>query len=239
MAEAIVANSLVPDVNSTDGLPPSSLKSEDKPSDTPASSGDSDHSVKIICLGDSAVGKSKLVERFLLDDYIPQQSSTYAVNLFKYSTKVRGKRVAVEIWDTGGQERFNTMHPSYYHGSQACILVFDVERKITYKNLANWYKEMRHFRPDIPCLVVANKIDIDLRVTQKAFNFAAKHQLPMYFVSASSGVNVVKVFRDAIKLSVAYKENSTDFMDEIMKELELMGNIDTETANDTCPCDIK
>ena len=219
----------------TDGLPPSSLKN----GEGSVSVSDTDLSVKIICLGDSAVGKSKLVERFLLDDYIPQQSSTYAVNLFKYSTKVRGRRVAVDIWDTGGQERFSTMHPSYYHGSHACVLVFDVERKVTYRNLGAWYREMREYRPGIPCLVVANKIDIDMKVTQKAFNFAAKHQLPMYFVSASSGVNVVKVFRDGIKLAVAYKENSTDFMDEILRELELMGNLDVETANDTHPCDVK
>ena len=237
MAEPLTDKTEGVDSPLTDCLPPSSLKNGEQPiSDTDT---DTELSVKIICLGDSAVGKSKLVERFLLDDYIPQQSSTYAVNLFKYSTRVRGRRVAVDIWDTGGQERFNSMHPSYYHGSHACILVFDTERKLTYRNLGGWYREMREHRPDIPCLVVANKIDIDMKVTQKAFNFAAKHQLPMYFVSASSGVNVVKVFRDGIKLAVAYKENSTDFMDEIMRELELMGNLDLETANDTHPCDIK
>ena len=233
MAEPLTDPTQTMDSESTDGLPPSSLKNGEQ------SLPSTELFVKIICLGDSAVGKSKLVERFLLDDYIPQQSSTYAVNLFKYSTKVRGQRVAVDLWDTGGQERFSTMHPSYYHGSHACILVFDIERKVTYKNLGSWYREMRQYRPDIPCLVVANKIDIDMKVTQKAFNFAAKHQLPMYFVSASSGVNVVKVFRDGIKLAVAYKENSTDFMDEIMKELELMGNLDLEAANETHPCDIK
>lgn len=37
--------------------------------------------------------------------------------------------------------------------------MFDVQRKITYKNLANWYKELREYRPEIPCCVVANKID--------------------------------------------------------------------------------
>ncbi len=117
-----------------------------------------------------------------------------------------------DIWDTAGQERFTKMHPSYYHTAHACILVvefgpssgilwrgsqcpccfnkvFDVTRKITYKNLANWYKvnqsvhtcshaqiipflilfylyyfyiflqELREYRPHIPCIVVANKID--------------------------------------------------------------------------------
>ena len=51
------------------------------------------------------------------------------------------------------------MHPTYYHQAHACVLVFDVTRKVTYKNLSTWYKELRHNRPEIPCILVANKID--------------------------------------------------------------------------------
>ncbi|XP_032805059.1 rab-like protein 2A [Petromyzon marinus] len=181
---------------------------------------EADERVKIICLGDSAVGKSKLVERFLIDGYQPQQLSTYALTLYKYKATVDDKTVLVDIWDTAGQERFNSMHPSYYHKAHACVMVFDVQRKITYKNLASWYKELREYRPEIPCVIVANKIDADYKVTQKNFNFAKKQGLPFYFVSAADGTNVVKLFRDAIKLAVSYKQNSKDFMDEVMRELE-------------------
>ncbi|KAG7456162.1 hypothetical protein MATL_G00248890 [Megalops atlanticus] len=181
---------------------------------------DADEQVKIICLGDSAVGKSKLMERFLMDGYRPQQLSTYALTLYKYTTTVDEKTVLVDFWDTAGQERFQSMHPSYYYKAHACIMVFDVQRKITYKNLTNWYKELREYRPEIPCIVVANKIDADLKVTQRNFNFAKKQGLPLYYVSAADGTNVVKLFRDAIKLAMSYKQNSSDFMDEVMRELE-------------------
>uniref|UniRef100_A0A8C5PD75 Rab-like protein 2A n=1 Tax=Leptobrachium leishanense TaxID=445787 RepID=A0A8C5PD75_9ANUR len=200
---------------------------------------DADENVKIICLGDSAVGKSKLMERFLMDGFRPQQLSTFALTLYKYTTTVNGKTVLVatgdrlsteeysrilylniNFWDTAGQERFQSMHASYYHKAHACIMVFDVQRKITYKNLSTWYHELREYRPEIPCIVVANKIDADLRVTQKGFNFAKKNSLPFYFVSAADGTNVVKLFTDAIKLAVSYKQNSHDFMDAVMQELE-------------------
>ncbi|KAL4665976.1 hypothetical protein H8959_000927 [Pygathrix nigripes] len=72
--------------------------------------------------------------------------------------------------------------------------------------------ELREFRPEIPCIVVANKIDADINATQKSFNFAKKFSLPLYFVSAADGTNVVKLFNDAIRLA--------DFMDEIFQELE-------------------
>ncbi|XP_065667511.1 rab-like protein 2A isoform X2 [Hydra vulgaris] len=181
---------------------------------------DTEEKVKVICLGDSAVGKSKLVERFLMDGYKPQQLSTYALTLFKYFTKIDDRNVHVEFWDTAGQERFSSMHPSYYHASHACILVFDVTRKTTYKNLSNWYKELRAYRPDIPCILVANKIDVDYNSTKRSFNFGKKYHLPFYFASASDGTNVVKVFREAIKAGLHYKDNSTDFVDEVLKELE-------------------
>jgi len=187
-----------------------------------------DYKIKVICLGDSAVGKSKLVERFLMDGYKPQQLSTFALTLFKYNTKVDGREVVVEFWDTAGQERFSSMHPSYYHQAHACILVFDITRKITYKNLAQWHKELREYRQEIPCIVVANKIDVDTSITSKSFNFPKKYRMPFYFVSASDGTNVVKVFREAIKLGYNYKENSSDFMDEVMRELEDLNEMDLE-----------
>ncbi|KAK2163029.1 hypothetical protein LSH36_87g06041 [Paralvinella palmiformis] len=164
--------------------------------------------VKVICLGDSAVGKSNQ----------PQQLSTYALTLFKHKETINDEEIEVDFWDTAGQERFSSMHPSYYHQAHACILVFDVTRKLTYKNLPSWYKELREYRPEIPCLCAANKIDTDYSITKKSFVFPKKHKMPFYFVSASDGTNVC--FRDAIRAAVAYKRNSTDFMDEVMKELE-------------------
>ncbi|XP_067554660.1 rab-like protein 2B isoform X1 [Pseudorca crassidens] len=195
---------------------------------------DADDNVKIICLGDSAVGKSKLMERFLMDGFQPRQLSTHALTLYKHTATVDGKTVLVgsqscvhiaDFWDTAGQERFQSMHASYYHKAHACIM-----RKITYKNLSTWYAELREFRPEIPCIVVANKIDdrpmsyllstADIKMTQKSFSFARKFSLPLYFVSAADGTNVVKLFSDAIRLAVSYKQNSRDFMDEVLQELE-------------------
>ncbi|XP_020946924.1 rab-like protein 2A isoform X5 [Sus scrofa] len=166
----------------------------------------------------------RLMERFLMDGFQPQQLSTYALTLYKHRATVDGKTVLVDFWDTAGQERFQSMHASYYHKAHACIMVFDVQRKITYKNLGTWYTELRTFRPEIPCIVVANKID-DIKMTQKSFNFARKFSLPLYFVSAADGTNVVKLFNDAIRLAVSYKQNSRDFMDEVLQELE---NFDLE-----------
>ncbi|XP_024208561.2 rab-like protein 2B isoform X8 [Pan paniscus] len=139
-----------------------------KPSELDQGKYDADDNVKIICLGDSAVGKSKLMERFLMDGFQPQQLSTYALTLYKHTATVDGKTILVA----------------------------------------------------------------DINVTQKSFNFAKKFSLPLYFVSAADGTNVVKLFNDAIRLAVSYKQNSQDFMDEIFQELE---NFNLEQEEEDVP----
>ena len=178
--------------------------------------------IKVILLGDSAVGKSKLVERFLMQRYKPIQVSTFALTLFKYDFEVEAREIDCDFWDTAGQERFATMHPAYYHEAQCCILVFDATRKVTYKNLTKWYSELREYRPHIPCIVACNKIDTDPEVVNNRFNFADKNGVPLHYVSASEGTNVVQLFRTAIAAAVAYRDcpNADDVDSQVLSLLK-------------------
>lgn len=172
--------------------------------------------LKIIMLGDSAVGKSKMVERYLMEEYCPRTLSTYALTLFRHTHKEGDQEYKIDFWDTAGQEQFDKLHASYYFQANCCILGFDVTRKVTYKNLEKWYKEMRHYCPDIPVILVANKVDADPAIASKKFNFPATHKLPFFFVSAADGTNIVRVFNEAIKLAIKNKEEPAD---EVMAEM--------------------
>ncbi len=129
----------------------------------------------------------------------------------------------VDIWDTAGQESFNELHPTYYYGAHVCILVFDANRKITYKNLQNWYKEMRDNCPHIPVMVIANKIDLDEKATGRRYKFIEDIGCEFNFVSAADGTNVVSVFQKALEMGLHYKQNphEDDFMSEVR---DLLGN---------------
>jgi Rab-like protein 2 len=192
--------------------------------------------LKIIICGDSAVGKSKMLERFLLNDYCPRTQSTYALNMFRYNfveDSGEHRRWAIDFWDTAGQEQFDRLHASYYFQANAAVLAFDVTRKITYKNLEKWHAELRHHCPDIPVICVANKIDVQPDMAKKKFNFAEKHQLPFYFVSASDGRNVVRVFKEAVSLAIKNKENPPD---EVMAEIwNLLRDDDAKEGADGAP----
>uniref|UniRef100_A0A7S2XUJ5 Rab-like protein 2A n=1 Tax=Fibrocapsa japonica TaxID=94617 RepID=A0A7S2XUJ5_9STRA len=194
-----------------------------------------DPDCKVILLGDSAVGKSKLVERYLMNDFNPRQLSTFALTLYRKEVQLPeddgdggkddgakgqgGRTVSIDIWDTAGQERFTSMHPSYYYRAHACILVFDVTRKVTYQNLSTWYSELRNYCENIPVILCANKIDINYEVTKKSFKFASQHQLPFFFASAADGTNVVQIFESAVKMGVHYKETEGDFIEDALSVL--------------------
>ncbi len=81
---------------------------------------------------------------------------------------------------------------------------------------------MRQHCPKIPCIVIANKIDIDERATQRQYKFVEDLGVPFNFVSAADGTNVVQIFRQALDMAIQYKDdpNKDDFMNEV---LELLG----------------
>merc|ERR1719220_429376 len=115
-----------------------------------------------------------MLERFLINDYTPRTQSTYALTMFRYEfieEEGEHRKFKVDFWDTAGQEQFDRLHASYYFQANACILAFDVTRKITYKNLETWFKEIRQHCPDIPVICVANKIDIEPGMAKKKFDF--------------------------------------------------------------------
>jgi Rab-like protein 2 len=211
---------------------------ESKVQEAPQKKKDAD--LKIILLGDSAVGKSKLVERFLMSDFDPQQDSTFALTVFRHTAQVEGKGWEIDFWDTAGQERFASMHPSYYHRADACILVFDIGRKITYQHLKQWHAELEKYRKDIPVIVVANKIDSRPEAAGQPFAFATKRKLPLMYSSASNGMNVVQVFEQAIQLAVAAKQKEPeDFYGQVLETIDYLDQKQKERAEEKTAAETK
>ena len=118
--------------------------------------------------------------------------------MYRYKHKMDDANYEIDIWDTAGQESFNELHPTYYFGAHVCMLVFDVNRKVTYTNLQNWYNEMRTHCEHIPCIVVANKVDLNMNAISRKYKFIDKIGADLEFVSAASGDNVVAIFEKAL-----------------------------------------
>ena len=90
---------------------------------------------KLLLVGDGGVGKTTLVKRHRTGEFEKKYIPTLGVEVHPLKFNTNGGEICFNVWDTAGQEKFDKLHASYYFGADCCILVFDVTRKITYRNL--------------------------------------------------------------------------------------------------------
>ncbi|GHP11045.1 hypothetical protein PPROV_000977500 [Pycnococcus provasolii] len=131
---------------------------------TPSSSNvDVAHTIKVLLVGDSSVGKSSLLLRFTSDTF-EDLTPTVGVDFRLRFMNVHNKRIKLTVWDTAGQERFRTLTSSYYRGAQGVVLVYDVSQRSTFENLRDvWLREVEMYVtvPDAVRMIVGNKVDLD------------------------------------------------------------------------------
>jgi small GTP-binding protein len=79
--------------------------------------------LKVVLLGESSVGKSSIVLRFVRGDFVENSLPTVGAAFLTQTLHVEGRTLKLEIWDTAGQEKFAALAPLYYHGAHIAILV--------------------------------------------------------------------------------------------------------------------
>ena len=156
----------------------------------------------VVLIGDSGVGKSNLLSRFTRNEFSLETKSTIGVEFATRSIQVDGKTIKAQIWDTAGQERYRAITSAYYRGAVGALLVFDIAKSVTYKNVERWLTELReNAAENIVIMLVGNKSDLKhLREvpTEEALEFAKKNGLTFVETSALDSTNVDKAFQDII-----------------------------------------
>ncbi|GAB9476521.1 hypothetical protein Gpo141_00013585 [Globisporangium polare] len=118
--------------------------------------------VKVVLLGDTGVGKSSLVLRFVTNNFRPYSESTIGASFMSKMIVVNDTPIKYQIWDTAGQEKYHSLAPMYYRGAAAAIVVYDITRKQSLQTLKNWVKELKQLGPDnIVIAIAGNKSDLE------------------------------------------------------------------------------
>ncbi|XP_042740909.1 ras-related protein Rab-22A isoform X1 [Lagopus leucura] len=118
--------------------------------------------LKVCLLGDTGVGKSSIVWRFVEDSFDPNINPTIGASFMTKTVQYQNELHKFLIWDTAGQERFRALAPMYYRGSAAAIIVYDITKEETFSTLKNWVKELRqHGPPNIVVAIAGNKCDLN------------------------------------------------------------------------------
>jgi Ras-related protein Rab-5C len=154
---------------------------------------------KLVLLGESAVGKSSLVLRFVKDQFDDYRESTIGAAFLTQTVNLEdGTAVKFEIWDTAGQERYKSLAPMYYRNANCAVVVYDITQSASLEKARNWIRELqRQADPSIVIALCGNKSDLAVRrqVTQEeAQKYAQEEGLMWAETSAKTGDGVTDIF---------------------------------------------
>lgn len=153
--------------------------------------------LKIILIGDSNVGKTCLVRRYLENQY---RETGNTIGL-EYATKVieiNSESVTVRIWDTAGQEKYQSLVETYFTGTDGALVVFDICSKESFSNTQMWISKLHEKCPDLPAiLLVGSKYDLEenrVVTKEEVAQYAHEKQMDYIDTSAKTGENVQEAF---------------------------------------------
>ncbi|XP_069501544.1 ras-related protein Rab-7a-like isoform X2 [Ambystoma mexicanum] len=172
--------------------------------------------LKIILIGNSGVGKSALMNQYVNNRFSNQYRATIGADFLTKEMRVDNRMVSVQIWDTAGTERFQSLGAALYRGSDCCLLVFDVTSPSSFQAIEAWRTEFlvqadpsdpEHF----PFVVIGNKTDLaDRQVPPRQGQEWCKGFNAQYFeTSAKESVNVEDAFLSAVRTALKNKEMET------------------------------
>ena len=167
-----------------------------------------DYIFKVLLLGNSDVGKSSLLLRFVdslwNDAFVP----TIGVDFKVKTLEINNKKVKMQIWDTAGQERFRTVVSTYFRGAHGILLLYDVTNKDSFKNLENWLIEIEKNASDkVLKILLGNKCDLndDREIqTEEGQAFAIRNGMEFMETSAKMNTNVSEAFETLGKLMIDF-----------------------------------
>ncbi len=153
---------------------------------------------KIVIIGDSGVGKTNLIGRYLKNEYKEDSKATVGVEFGEKKYEINGLKIKAQIWDTAGQERYRAITSMYYKGAKGAFIVFDLSSKSTFQNVEKWFNEIKKTAdPTINLILIGNKSDLkDKRQisTEEGENKAKEMNVAYLETSALNADNVDKAF---------------------------------------------
>jgi Ras-related protein Rab-1A len=179
-----------------------------------SSSSTYDYLFKIVLAGNSSVGKSSLILKFVENTFKEIFLPTIGIDFKLKTLTINDKRIKLQIWDTAGQDRFKTVNKNYYRGAHGILLMYDITQFDSFKNLNSWLIEIeKNANKNVVKLLVGNKVDLEneRKVTyQQGNEFAASNDMLFIETSVKEDVNVTKAFENLGEKLVVLAESESE-----------------------------
>lgn len=199
--------------------------------------------LKVIILGDSGVGKTSLMHRYVNDKYSQQYKATIGADFLTKEVTVDDKVATMQVWDTAGQERFQSLGVAFYRGADCCVLVYDVTNAKSFDNVKTWRDEFlvhaNVLSPEtFPFVILGNKVDVEeskKTVSVKSAQELAKSlgNVPLFQTSAKNAINVDTAFEEIARSALQQNQADADAFEEDFNDAI---NIQLDGEPSACNC---
>ena len=184
---------------------------------------------KVIVLGDSAVGKTSLLSRYVSGKFDTRFKASIGADMLMKEDVVVGEKMkmSLQLWDTAGQERFaSALGTAYYRGADACILVFDLTDGSSFSHISSWLEEFTfQVQKQRPFILIGNKNDLENKrvISQKnALAWCHAHgDIPYFETSARENFNVERAFQE-ISTIIANNIEEERLSDDVIPPVVLL-----------------
>ena len=158
---------------------------------------------KIILVGDTSVGKTNIINKYIKNEFREDFYATIGVEFSHKKFVVENRKIKAQIWDTAGQERYKAITRAYYKGAKGAFIVYDITRKETFDDVDKWRNELiSSCNQEITVMLIGNKCDLeDQREISKEQGEEKAKSFGFSFLetSALSGENLEKGFQMLIE----------------------------------------
>jgi len=195
---------------------------------------------KVLLLGNSDVGKSSLLLRYVdsvwSDTFVP----TIGVDFKVKTIEIGGKKVKLQIWDTAGQERFRTVVSTYFRGAHGIFLIYDITNRDSFKNLENWLIEIeKNASENVLKILIGNKNDLEDErdiTADEGKAFANRNGMQFIETSAKMNTNVNEAFETLGKLMIEFSSQQKQGMTQDKKDKKVLGASSGKNLNTKKGC---
>lgn len=173
---------------------------------------------KVVLTGDSGVGKTAIVLRYIEDIFDSQMSQTVGVSFKKKTVNVQNREATLIFWDTAGQEVYRSLAPQYYRDAAMALVVFAVNEQSSLAGAREWIKGIREQQPTAVVMLVGNKTDLDNErvVSQEAAaELAEEFGLKYMETSALRGDGIKEVFEELVSDYFKSLESQKDESEQV------------------------
>ncbi|ELA48397.1 small GTP-binding protein domain [Vavraia culicis subsp. floridensis] len=158
-----------------------------------------EYTYKMVVLGYYSVGKSSLIQKYVKDEFNPNEESTIGAAFLTKTSIYPNYNIKYEIWDTAGQERYNSLIPMYYRGAHVALIVYDITCPESFETAKNWVTELSSEKPkNFVKVLIGNKSDLENTSRKVGFDeakeYARRNKMLFFEASAKTGFNVENVF---------------------------------------------